>query len=76
MMKTPTKPPVAKGGVPLPPGARNVPGSEAYRRMQGAPHPGEITIGKSFVSDPRGGAPLVIGKKHLRVEGDRPRAKR
>jgi hypothetical protein len=75
-MKTPSKQPVAKGGQPLPPGAKNVPGSENYRRLQGAPHPGEITIGKQFVADPRGGPELVIGKKHLRVEGDKPREKR
>jgi hypothetical protein len=75
-MKKPTKPPVAKGGQPLPPGARSVPGSESYRKMQGAPHPGEIFIGKSFVADPRGGPELVIGKKQLRVEGDKPREKR
>jgi hypothetical protein len=75
-MKTPTKRPVAKGGQPLPPGSRNVPGSENWRRMQLAPHPGEIFIGKSFVADPRGGPELVIGKKQLRVEGDRPRDKR
>jgi hypothetical protein len=44
-MKTPPKPAVAKGGVPLPPGAHHVPGSKAYRAVQGAPHPGEVQIG-------------------------------
>jgi hypothetical protein len=72
LMKTP-KQPVAKGGVPLPAGSHNVPGSRAYRALQGAPHPGEVQIGRNFVADPRGGAPLVIGKKHIRVEGDKPR---
>ena len=78
-MKTPPKAPakpVAKGGVPLPPGAHNVPGSEAYRALQKAPHPGEVTIGKQFLADPRGGPELVIGKRHVHVEGDKPREKR
>lgn len=78
MMKPPKAPPkpAAKGGVPLPPGAKNVPGSEAVRRLQGAPHPGEIFIGERFVSSLKGGPELVIGRKVLRVEGDKPRAKR
>jgi hypothetical protein len=62
-----------QGRQPLPPGAHHVPGSAAYRALQGASHPGEVQVGKSFVADPRGGAPLVIGKKHIRVEGDKPR---
>jgi hypothetical protein len=62
MKKTPPKP-AAKGGVPLPPGARNVPGSKAYRALQGAPHPGAVQIDKSFVADPRGGPELVVGKE-------------
>jgi hypothetical protein len=74
-MKTPPKS-TAKGGVPLPPGARNVPGSRAYRALQGAPNPGEIVIGKSFLANARGGPELVIGKKHIRVEGDKPREQR
>jgi hypothetical protein len=75
-MKSTPKQPAPKGGQPLPPGAHNVPGSEAYRRMQGAPHPGEIFIGRSFLADSRGGPPLVIGRKVLRTEGDKPRDKR
>jgi hypothetical protein len=72
-VKTPPKQAVAKGGQPLPKGAFNVPGSRAYRALQKAPHPGEVQIGKSFVADPRGGPELVIGKRHIRVEGDKPR---
>jgi hypothetical protein len=72
-MKTPTKQPVAKGGVPLPPGAHHVPGSKAWRAVQKAPHPGEVQIGKSFVASPLGGPELKIGAKHIRVEGDKPR---
>jgi hypothetical protein len=72
-MKTPPKQPVARGGVPLPMGAHQVPGSKNYRDLQGAKHPGEIQIGRDFVADPRGGPELVIGKKHVRVEGDKPR---
>jgi hypothetical protein len=75
-MKTPPKQPVAKGGVPLPMGAHHVPGSAAYRKLQGAPHPGEVQIGRDFVASPKGGAPLVIGQKHIRVEGDKPRPPR
>ena len=72
-MKTPTKQPAAKGGVPLPLGAHHVPGSKAYRALQGAPHPGVVQIDKSFVADPRGGPELVIGKKHLEVRDNRSR---
>jgi hypothetical protein len=75
-MKTPPKPAVAKGGVPLPPGAHNVPGSKAYRALQGAPHPGEVQIGKGFLANPKGGGELVVGKEHVRVEGDKPREQR
>ena len=74
-MKSPPKP-TAKGGEPLPPGARNVPGSKAYRALQGAPHPGEVTIGPSFLDAGRGGPELVIGKKHVHVEGDKKPEKR
>jgi hypothetical protein len=57
----------------LPPGAHNVPGSKAYRALQGAPHPGTVQIDKSFVADPRGGPELVVGKKHLEVRDNRSR---
>ena len=50
-----------------PTGAHNVPGSRAYKALQGAPHPGTVQIDKSFVADPRGGPELVVGKKHLEV---------
>ena len=66
-MKTPT----SKGGQPLPPGARNVPGSTAYRAMQGAPRPKPVQIDESFVADPRGGKPLAVGKRHIEVKGIR-----
>jgi hypothetical protein len=72
MKKTPPKP-AAKGGGPLPPGARNVPGSKAYRALQKARHPGVVQIDKSFVADPRGGPELVVGKKHLEVRDNRTR---
>jgi hypothetical protein len=62
--------------VPTPEGAKNVPGSRNYRALQGAPHPGEVQIGRDFVASPKGGAPLVIGKRHVRVEGDKPREQR
>jgi hypothetical protein len=69
-MKTPPAKSVAKGGQPLPPGSRNVPGSKAYRALQGAPHPGHVEIGRDFVADPRGGRPLVVGRKHIHIKGD------
>jgi hypothetical protein len=69
-MKTPSAKPIAKGGQPLPPGSRNVPGSKAYRKMQGAPHPGFVEIGNDFVSSRKGGPPLVVGRKHIRIKGD------
>ena len=72
-MKTPPKQPAPKGGVPLPPGARNVPASAAYRALQGAPHPGHVEIGKDFVASPKGGPELIIGKKHVHIKGDKPR---
>jgi hypothetical protein len=72
-MKQSTKQSVAKGGAPLPEGARHTPGSAAWRAVQKAPHPGEVQIGKSFVASPLGGPELKIGAKHIRVEGDKPR---
>jgi hypothetical protein len=60
----------------LPPGAHNVPGSRAYRALQKAPHPGTVTIDKSFVADPRGGPELVVGKKHLEVADNRTKSPR
>jgi hypothetical protein len=70
-MKTPPAKPVARGGQPLPPGSRNVPGSKNYRALQGAEHPGHVEIGKDFVASLKGGAEKVIGKKHVRIKGDR-----
>jgi hypothetical protein len=70
MMKPPAKP-AAKGGVPLPEGARHVPGSEAYRKVQGAPKPPAKVIDRSFVADPRGGPELKVGKGHVEVKDNR-----
>jgi hypothetical protein len=79
-MKTPSnmKPSkaVARGGQPLPPGAHNVPGSRAYRALQGAPHPGVVQIDKSFVADARGGPELIIGRRHLEARDNRTRSPR
>lgn len=69
-MKPPAKP-AAKGGVPLPPGAHNVPGSQAYKKLQGAPKPKPVQIDKSFVADPRGGPELKVGKAHVEVRDNR-----
>jgi hypothetical protein len=60
----------------LPPGAHNVPGSRAYKALQGAPHPGAVVIDKSFVADPRGGPELVVGKKHVETKDNRTRSPR
>jgi hypothetical protein len=73
MNKTPPKSPAPKGGTSLPMGAHHVPGSKAYRALQGAPHPGTVTIDKSFVADPRGGPELKVGKRHLEVKDNRSR---
>jgi hypothetical protein len=78
-MKTPAKPALktgAKGGAPTPEGAKNVPGSEREAKLKGAPRPAPKIIGREFVSDHRGGAPLVIGKSHIQVKGDRGRLPR
>jgi hypothetical protein len=71
-MKTP-KQAVAKGGQPLPKGAygAGVPGTKAQLKVSGAPRPTPVTIDKSFVADPRGGAPLVVGKRHVEVRDNR-----
>ena len=75
-MKTSTmKPAKPTGGAPLPEGARHTSGSRAVRDLQGAKHPGEVVIGKSFVANPKGSKPLVVGKRHVRVEGDKPRSR-
>jgi hypothetical protein len=77
MAKTPKTPSKPAGRQPqLPPGSKNVPGSEAYRKLQGAPHPGSVTIGNAFVSSHKGGAPLVVGKRHIHIEGDKKREPR
>jgi hypothetical protein len=70
-MKQSTKQSVAKGGAPLPEGARHTPGSAAWRAVQKAPHPGTVTIDKNFVASPNGGGELKVGKKHLEVKDNR-----
>jgi hypothetical protein len=65
-----------KGGQPLPPGAHNVPGSARYRAVQGAPRPKPVQIDEKFVSDPRGGPELVVGKRHIEVKDNRTKVNR
>jgi hypothetical protein len=66
----------SKGGQPLPPGAHNVPGSARYRAVQGAPRPKPVQIDEKFVSDPRGGPELVVGKRHIEVKDNRTKVNR
>jgi hypothetical protein len=47
-METPVKP-VARGGVPLSEGAKNVPGSSRYRALQKAPH-GHETVRSTYTA--------------------------
>ncbi len=54
----------------------NVPGSARYRAMQGAPRPKPVVIDRNFVADPRGGAPLVAGKRHIEVKDNRTKTSR
>jgi hypothetical protein len=73
MKKTPPKP-AAKGGVPLPPGARGaaIPGSRANDALKGAPRPApKIVDARQFTKDPRGGKPLVVGHAHFEVKDNR-----
>jgi hypothetical protein len=59
------------------PGARDpVPGTAAYRAMQGAKRPAPVRIDNSFVASPQGGAPLVVGKRHVEVKGNRSNSSR
>jgi hypothetical protein len=62
-MKTPAKPskPVAKGGTPLPEGARHVPGARATEAEKGAPlkEPRTLDPGR-FLGDARGGPELKV----------------
>jgi hypothetical protein len=53
-----------------------VPGTAAHRALQGAPRPKAVTIDNSFVSNPNGGKPLVIGKGHIEVAGNRSKNER
>ena len=62
----------------LPPGAYGaaVPGTKANAALKGAPVPKPVVIDHSFVADPRGGAPLVVGKRHVEVRDNRTRTSR
>jgi hypothetical protein len=60
-----------KGGQPLPPGSHNVPGSSAYRKLQGAEKPPHKTIDRSFVASPKGGPELKVGKSAVHVKDNR-----
>ena len=75
-MKTPAK--TSKSGTPLPAGARSagIPGTKANAALKGAPVPKPVTIDHSFVADPRGGAPLVVGKAHVQVKDNRSNSSR
>jgi hypothetical protein len=65
----PTKP---VGGVPLPGGAKNVPGGARFRAAQGQKSPGApVVLDRSFVADPRGGAEKVIGRKNVETRDNR-----
>jgi hypothetical protein len=70
-MKT-TKPTKSAGSSKaLPPGSFSVPGSRAEAQLKGAPKPQRVEIDRNFVSDPKGGAPLALGKgKTLHVRGN------
>jgi hypothetical protein len=71
-MKTPPKQPVAKGGVPTPEGAKNVPGSARYKAAQGQKSPGSpVVLDRSFVASPKGGPEKVIGRKHVETRDNR-----
>jgi hypothetical protein len=71
-MKPTPKQPAAKGGVPLPPGAANVPGSKAYKALQGQKPPGApVVLDRSFVANPKGGGEKIIGRKHVEVRDNR-----
>jgi hypothetical protein len=76
-MKTPSKQPVAKGGVPLSEGAKKVPGSAYEAKLKGAPQSKPVEIDpKRFGQDHRGGPELVIGRGHVHIAGDKHREKR
>jgi hypothetical protein len=70
-MKSAPAPSKLKGGTPLPPGSRNVPGSRAYKALQGQKHAAPVVLDRSFVADPRGGAEKVIGKAHVETKDNR-----
>ena len=72
-MKTSKPPKAAKSGPKLPLGAYGaaIPGSRANDALKLAPRPKPVVIDKSFVSDPRGGAELKVGKAHVEVRDNR-----
>jgi hypothetical protein len=63
---------------PLPLGAHSaaVPGTKTNAALKGAPVPKPVTIDNSLVADPRGGAPLVVGKRHIEVKDSRTKTSR
>jgi hypothetical protein len=66
------KPQKSSGRQPqLPPGAYQVPGSRAVKALKGERDPGVVAIDKNFVSDPRGGPELVVGRSALHVRDNR-----
>jgi hypothetical protein len=75
-MKTPPKHPAPKGGVPLSDGAKKVPGSAYEARLKNAPRPAPVTIDRSFIADPRGSAPLVVGHRRVAVADNRSKVNR
>jgi hypothetical protein len=60
----------------LPPGSHNAPGSESYRRLQGAPRVAPKVIDKSFLANPKGGPEMVAGKAHIEARDNRTRSPR
>jgi hypothetical protein len=63
----------------LPPGAYSaaIPGSRANDKLKGAPRPApKIVDARQFTKDPRGGAPLVVGRAHFEIKDNRTRSTR
>jgi hypothetical protein len=72
-MKTPPKPPKATRQPKLPPGAHNVPGSDAYRKLQGAPRPKPVVVDAHKFATTKGGPELKLGNRHFEVKDRRTR---
>jgi hypothetical protein len=69
------KAPTSKGGTPLPPGARMVPGSVAYEKAKGAPLNKPAVIDRKFVASPKGG-PELVARHGVAVKGNRSKTTR